>query len=1016
MRASTAVLLALPLTVPVAVATDAPGASADAAPGAGPSPGSPALPTGPTASGYTAQELSGSTRLIVTYETNVDDDAKLATVEATIDDVTAVTDLGGSSVAVELAQTADASDLTELMENPLVKYVEPDSPVYLTETALDPESMNPLNWAAKGPKFEWGSNPVPHGSNTIEAWRKGLTGSRDVYVAVMDTGMDIAHPELVEQIWVNGDEIPGNAVDDDRNGFVDDVNGWSVVTNSAEITPSNGSETHATRVAGVVGAKGGNGIAASGVNWNVGIIPIRVFHPFRVTSNSTLIGGVNYVTHLKRDKGVNIVAINASLGGAGFSNGLLNAINAAGDQGILFVASAGNDGRDNATKATFPASYQCVTPSRPWDCMISVAAHREDGNLANFSNYGATVVDLSAPGESVLTIGPYSNQVVTAHGTSFSAPYVSGAIALCSSLDPSLSPEQILSALHDTTRTTPALTGKVATNGHLDVNAMAERCRGISGVTAGIDSLTLTGRQTVRVNGWTVGDGPAAQNVPTFVVDGVEAAASSLRITPSSVKRAAFTAELPVANGLRDVCVAGADGIHTECERLFVPAQTKPFGEMRISAKRADTWSLYGWALDPADAGTWLGAPYLFERPKVFLYVDGVKNLWDTTHDLPELSFFPSETYVGWDSRERDFLLRWSPEPGLHTACLVVESHDGRRRNELGCFEHVEIAGDNPIGGFESITRLSNAEARVSGWALDPNEDDLLDVQVFVNNRMVTVGQTGTARNDINERYKGYQVAAGYDLTVPLEANAPRNNVCVWAMNKGRGAGNTLLGCRAVENVGGNPVGNLEVARQDGPGNLRITGWAHDPDTSAPINVRVTVNRWGKGTVAADGERPDVKQAFSTAGDSHGFNATVSTRSAGPHNVCVYAMNTGIGTTDTLLGCRTVNVVRGNPLGAVDGMRQSGSGAVRVQGWSLDPDTVDAVDLHVYANGRFHSVRRANTSRADVGRAYPGYGNDHGYDFTLTGLRGRNDLCVFAINRGAGATNPLLGCRTVTVP
>ncbi|HEX5734573.1 MAG TPA: S8 family peptidase, partial [Blastocatellia bacterium] len=265
-------------------------------------------------------------------------------------------------------------------------------------------------------------------------------GSQDVVVAVVDTGADLSHPDLSANAWVNPGEVAGNGVDDDRNGFVDDINGWNFRENNNRLVKNSAEDFHGTHVAGIIGASGNNGAGISGVAWHVKLMSLK-FIGRENGSTADAAKAINYVIDQKR-RGVNVRVINASWGGSGGSTSLQAAITAAGQAGILFVAAAGNGGEDHVGDniddlPDYPASWTSNSNS-----MISVAALDSDDRLASFSNYGRSNVSVGAPGVSVLSTlagGGYG----FASGTSMAAPHVAGIAALIWSREPSLTPAQV---------------------------------------------------------------------------------------------------------------------------------------------------------------------------------------------------------------------------------------------------------------------------------------------------------------------------------------------------------------------------------------------------------------------------------------------------------------------------------------------------------------------------------------------------------------------------------------------
>ncbi len=224
-----------------------------------------------------------------------------------------------------------------------------------------------------------------------EAWGvcSQCTGSQAVISAVLDSGIDCNHPDLSNNIWTNPDEIPGNGLDDDGNGYVDDVHGWDFVDNDNDSMDYAG---HGTHVAGTAAAEGNNAYGLSGVCWKARIVPIRVLDASSSGWISDIIEAVEYANALQ----VRLTAINMSFGGDGFSQFFKEAIEASS---AVVVCSAGNSANDNDDSPHYPASYDCPN-------IIAVAATGQNDELAGFSNYGAASVDLAGPGVNVYSTVP----------------------------------------------------------------------------------------------------------------------------------------------------------------------------------------------------------------------------------------------------------------------------------------------------------------------------------------------------------------------------------------------------------------------------------------------------------------------------------------------------------------------------------------------------------------------------------------------------------------------------------
>ena len=305
--------------------------------------------------------------------------------------------------------------------------------------------------------------------NALAAWDITI-GSHSVIVGVVDSGIDFDHPDLRANIWTNPGEIADNGIDDDGNGFIDDVNGWNFAdgNNDAQDLPSDG---HGTFVSGLIGAAGNNGIGITGVAWNVSILPIKASTDGLFTLDA-LVSSHDYLTMMIETYGHNIVATNASYGGIndtfyadapqGF-DAERDAISRFLDTGAAFVAAAGNDAfdLDNPNFTAFPASYNLPG-------LMSVAATDNQDTLAGFSNWGAQRVDFAAPGDLV-----YSTVVGGAYGfgsgTSFSAPIVTGTVALLKALRPNASATEIRQALIDGSDILPSLQGRVVSGGRINI-------------------------------------------------------------------------------------------------------------------------------------------------------------------------------------------------------------------------------------------------------------------------------------------------------------------------------------------------------------------------------------------------------------------------------------------------------------------------------------------------------------------------------------------------------------------
>jgi Ca2+-binding RTX toxin-like protein len=340
-------------------------------------------------------------------------------------------------------------------------------------------------------------------------------------VGVIDTGIDYTHPDLYLNIWLNQREIPTtfrarlndidtdglitfrdlngaanasyvmdynrngridagdllndrrweNGTDEDGNGYRDDLIGWDFVNNDNDPYDDNG---HGTHVGGTIGGIGGNGVGVAGVNWNIQMVALKFLSASGSGASSGAINAVNYFTDAAmRATGVeDFIATNNSWGGGGYSAQLNEAIGRAAQKDILFIAAAGNSTINNDVQATYPANYT-TTAIAGYEAVVSVASLTNTGGLSSFSNYGATTVDIAAPGSSIYSTLP-GGRYGSYSGTSMAAPHVTGAVALYAAEHPNASAAEIRAALLSSAAATPSLGGFVATGGRLDIGALMD--------------------------------------------------------------------------------------------------------------------------------------------------------------------------------------------------------------------------------------------------------------------------------------------------------------------------------------------------------------------------------------------------------------------------------------------------------------------------------------------------------------------------------------------------------------
>ena len=347
-----------------------------------------------------------------------------------------------------LIMNLDSIALRSLKRTGRVESLEEDSKVKAFFSPDDPGFVQDL---------QYGLSKI----NAPAAWDLSV-GNSSVVIGVIDTGIDLEHPDLRGNLWINTKEIPDNGKDDDGNGYHDDYFGYNFDGSSSNPDDDN---MHGTHVAGTVGALGNNGRGVAGVNFNVQLMALKALDKDGSGYVSSVAEAVYYAIAAK-DHGIADVSIlSLSLGGD-YSKELAQAIQQASTRGILVMAAAGNDG---VSTPSYPASL-------PYNNVISVAASGPQNGLADFSNYGAKTVDLAAPGVDILSTIP--SDYVGAEspygylsGTSMATPFVSGVAGLIKSVNSSLSGSQIRSILLSTVTPLASLDKKTVTGGLLNAEA-----------------------------------------------------------------------------------------------------------------------------------------------------------------------------------------------------------------------------------------------------------------------------------------------------------------------------------------------------------------------------------------------------------------------------------------------------------------------------------------------------------------------------------------------------------------
>ncbi|MDP7288657.1 MAG: S8 family serine peptidase, partial [Phycisphaerae bacterium] len=368
--------------------------------------------------------------------------------------------IGGSQFGILRAPGLSASQAAAwAAKQSGVLYIEPNFVYSVSDTIAstfpdDPSMTDGTLWGLHNTGQSGGA--VDADIDAPEAWDL-VTGSSDVVIAVIDTGIDYTHPELAGNLWMNPGEIPDDDIDNDSNGYIDDVYGWNFVDDNND--PMDGHD-HGTHVSGTIGGVGDDASGITGVNWDVSIMALKFLDDSGSGSTEDAILAIDYATMMRRDYSVNVVATNNSWGGGGYSTALLDAIENSGRGGVLFVAAAGNEGQNNELIPHYPSDYDS-------EYIVSVAATDRYDQLAGFSNYGAISVDVGAPGVSIYSSvsgGGYA----WFQGTSMAAPHVAGVVGLLAAYQPDATVGEIRDAILSSVDPLASLDGVTVTGGRLN--------------------------------------------------------------------------------------------------------------------------------------------------------------------------------------------------------------------------------------------------------------------------------------------------------------------------------------------------------------------------------------------------------------------------------------------------------------------------------------------------------------------------------------------------------------------
>jgi GH25 family lysozyme M1 (1,4-beta-N-acetylmuramidase) len=513
-----------------------------------------------------------------------------------------------------------------------------------------------------------------------------------------------------------------------------------------------------------------------------------------------------------------------------------------------------------------------------------------------------------------------------------------------------------------------------------------------------LDAPVMTAGDRATISGWAIDPditGPIDVHV---YVDGVGVATTAnlprfdvASAYPGFSGNHGYSISVPVPYGARTACAYGINqgaGSNTLLGCLSLGGSPSGYVDL-MSVVAPGKVRIAGWAIDPNTAGPvpiHIYAGTQFNSTTANIYRDDLN------------SGFP--TYGG--NHAFDTVI--DVAGGTQQVCVYAINTIGPGSNAALMCRTLNLPTGSPFGSVDVLAGRVGSIA-IGGWVLDPDTADPTQAHVYVDG-VGTAIVANAARSDVAAAYQGYGPNHGFNATIPAAAGA--HQVCVYAINIAGSGANREMTCRTVQVMSPEPFGSADVVR-GGVDSVTVAGWAIDPDTADPAQVHVYIDGVGTALVAND-PRPDVAAAYQGYGVDHGFHATLPA-SPGTHQVCLYAINMAGGGSNQVMTCRTVNVLTGAPIGAID-LVGTAYGWIRIAGWAFDPETSAPIPVDVYVNG-VGTRMTADQIRPEVG-AFFGMGSNHGFDYARPAVgAGPQTVCAYAIGVGVGG-NTALGCRVVT--
>lgn len=520
-----------------------------------------------------------------------------------------------------------------------------------------------------------------------------------------------------------------------------------------------------------------------------------------------------------------------------------------------------------------------------------------------------------------------------------------------------------------------------------------------------IDGVTAVGTQ-VTASGWTI-DGHTSNAIKVFVsVDGGPGVPFAANIAypglggsfPGSGDNHGFSATVPVTAGTHNVCVIAVNDVNSTskvlgCRIIAIASASVPIGWLdRVSVVGTQVTAA-GWTLDPDAA-----API-----SVTMSVDG-----SFTQAAPASTAYAKlgASYPGFGDNH-GFSLSTTVSPGKHVVCVTAVNDGTGGDRVIGCATANVTTNNVPIGWLDQVS-LVGTQATATGWAIDQDTPSPISMKLTVDGVAGAPVVSGNAYATLGASFPGFGDTHGFSATASVPAGT--HTVCAVAINDGAG-GDRVIGCRilavSVTNV---PIGWLDSATVEYQ-QVTSSGWTIDQDTAAPISVRMTVDGVAGQTFPAGDAYVGLGNSFLGFGDNHGYSTTI-TVPVGSHTICVTAVNNASGG-DRQIGCRVVTATSQPPFGWLDSVSARGQ-MVTAAGWAIDADTAAPISVRVTVDGNAASTVSAGNAYANLGTAYPGSGDNHGFAVTTKLSVGNHTVCVTALNDSTGPDRSL-GCMSVTV-